>query len=91
MNEVANNFHYRLMNVSVGANTSMLPNLELFISDIKETKFTLTSAYKQFQIILRLFDVLPNFPLTTSETMGDYYLQTCYILAASRVSEQFNS
>ena len=24
--------------------------------------------------ILRLFDVLPNFPFTTSETMGDYYL-----------------
>ena len=23
--------------------------------------------------ILRLFDVLPNFPFTTSETMGDYY------------------
>ena len=24
--------------------------------------------------ILRLFDVLPNFPFTTSETFGDYYL-----------------
>ena len=24
--------------------------------------------------ILRLVDVLPNFALTTSETMGDYYL-----------------
>ena len=28
----------------------------------------------QFHNILRLLDVLPNFPSTTSETMGDYYL-----------------
>ena len=28
----------------------------------------------QFHNILRLFDVLPTFPFTTSETMGDYYL-----------------
>ena len=27
-----------------------------------------------FHNILRLFDVLPNFPFTTSETMRDYYL-----------------
>ena len=27
-----------------------------------------------FHNILRLFNVLPNFPITTSETMGDYYL-----------------
>ena len=27
-----------------------------------------------FHNILRLFDVLPNFPFTTSETMGDCYL-----------------
>ena len=27
-----------------------------------------------FHNILRLFYVLPNFPFTTSETMGDYYL-----------------
>ena len=31
-------------------------------------------SYNQFHNILRLFDVLPNFPFTTSETMGDYYL-----------------
>ena len=30
--------------------------------------------YNQFHNILRLFDVLQNFPFTTSETMGDYYL-----------------
>ena len=30
--------------------------------------------YNQFHNILRLFDVLPNFPFTTSETIRDYYL-----------------
>ena len=25
-------------------------------------------------LFMRLLDVLPNFPFTTSETMGDYYL-----------------
>ena len=42
----------------------------------------------QFHNIVRLFDVLPNFPFSTSETMGDYYLQAWYIQVASRVSEQ---
>ena len=27
---------------------------------------------------MRLFDVLPNLPFTTSEMMRDYYLQTWY-------------
>ena len=31
-------------------------------------------TYNQFYNILRLFDVLPSFPFTTSETVGDYYL-----------------
>ena len=30
----------------------------------------------QFHNILRLFDVLPNFLFTTSETMGHHYLET---------------
>ena len=30
--------------------------------------------YNQFHNIFRLFDVLPNFPFTTRETMRDYYL-----------------
>ena len=34
----------------------------------------LPPAYNHFHNILRLFNVLPNFPFTTSETMGDYYL-----------------
>ena len=33
-----------------------------------------SGAYNQFHNILRLFNVLPNFSFTTSETMGDYYL-----------------
>ena len=44
--------------------------------------------YNQFHNILRLFDVLPNFPSTTSKTMGDYYLQTWYIRVASRVAKR---
>ena len=31
-------------------------------------------SYNQFHNILRLFNVLPNFPFTTSETVADYYL-----------------
>ena len=31
-------------------------------------------TYNHFQNILRLFDVLPKFLFTTSETMCDYYL-----------------
>ena len=30
--------------------------------------------YNHFDNISRLFDVLPNFPITTSETIHDYYL-----------------
>ena len=44
-----------------------------------------------FHNILRLFDVLPNFPFTTSEAMRDYYLQTWYIRVASRVAEGLKS
>ena len=44
-----------------------------------------------FHNILRLFDVLPNFPFTTSEAMRDYYLQTWYIRVASRVGEGLKS
>ena len=44
-------------------------------------------ADNQFHNILRLFDVLPKFPFTTSETMRDYYLLTWYIRVASQVAE----
>ena len=38
----------------------------------KSCKFS--GNYNHFHNILRLFDVLPNFPVTKSEKMGDYYL-----------------
>ena len=43
-------------------------------------------SYNYFHNILRLFDVLPNFPFTTSETMPDYYLQRWCIKVASRAA-----
>ena len=35
---------------------------------------TLQFAYKQFRNVMRIFDVLPNFAFTTSESMNNYYL-----------------
>ena len=32
------------------------------------------NIYNQFHNVLKLFNVLQNFPFTTSETMWDYYL-----------------
>ena len=40
----------------------------------KDIKRKENFADNRFHNILRLFDVLSNFPFTTSETMGDYYL-----------------
>ena len=37
------------------------------------------------------FDVLINFPFSTSETMRDYYLQTWYIRVALRVTERLKT
>ena len=49
-----------------------------FIFDVlSESLFGFVSYsvfYNQLHNILRLFDVLPNFPFTTSETIGDCYL-----------------
>ena len=39
--------------------------------------------------ILRLFDVLPNFLFTTSETIREYYLQTWYIRVAERLKIEY--
>ena len=44
-----------------------------------------------FHNILRLFDVLPNFPFTASETMRDFYLWTWYIRFVSRVAERLKT
>ena len=40
--------------------------------------FVLPMPFNHFHTILRLFDVLPDFPFTASETMGDYYLKSWY-------------
>ena len=42
----------------------------------------------QFHNILRLFNVLPNFPFTTSEAMGGYYLQRWYVRVAKRLKTE---
>ena len=55
---------------------------------MKKSPNGIKSSYNQFHKILRLFDVLPDFPFTTSETMGNYYLSTWYFGVASRVPEQ---
>ena len=44
-------------------------------------------ADKHFHNILRLFDALPNFSSTKSETMRNYYLETWYIRIVSQVNE----
>ena len=50
-----------------------------------------TSSYNHFHNILRIFDVLPNVPSTTSKTMGDFYLQTRYIQVAERVAKRLKT
>ena len=47
--------------------------------------------HNHFHNILKLFNVLPNFPLITSETMSDYYLQTWCLRVASGVTEQLKT
>ena len=44
-----------------------------------------------FYIILRFFDVLPNFHFIQIETMCYYYLQTWYSQNASQVAERFKT
>ena len=56
-------------------------------SEISKEKF----AGNQFHNILRLFDVLPNFPFNTREKINDYCLQTWYIRVTSRVAEQLKT
>ena len=47
--------------------------LEIPFLDKFDPKY-LNLATNHFHNILRLFDVLPNFPLTTSETICDYHI-----------------
>ena len=81
-------------------NSSLLGNVaKLYISPSEVVIYsilifwvrTFDSDCNQFCNSLRLFDVWPNFPFTTSETMGDCYLQTWYVLVASRVAERIKT
>ena len=59
--------------LSEGANLSLQKVMDISLS----LEYVIKQAaviHNQFHNILRLFNVLPNFPLTTSETMSDYYL-----------------
>ena len=56
-------------NISYGSKRIFCPRQTL-VSYHRQDEDT----YNQFHNIFRLFDILPNFPSTTSETMGDYYL-----------------
>ena len=56
---------------------SFLP--KWFLVELRNSSTEVLDTYynrscNQVYNILRLFDVLPNFPFTTSEAMGDYYL-----------------
>ena len=42
--------------------------------NIYQAPWYIKGTYNHFHNILRLFNVLTNFPFTTSETMRDYYL-----------------
>ena len=64
---------------------------EFFQFSVKIIKSFVLSSYNHFHKILRLFDVLPNFSFTTSETMQNYYLYTWYLRVASRVAEQLKT
>ena len=50
-----------------------------------------SNFWNHFHNILRLFNVLPNFPFTTSEAMSNNYLQTWHTKVASRVDEQLKT
>ena len=63
------------------------------------TKFTVNIDIKskrnfgdnQLHNILRLFDVLPNFPFTTIETIPDFYSQIWYIQVFSQFAERLKT
>ena len=52
-------------------NMTLFLKMKLFIKT-QQAKGNL--ADNDFHNILRLFDILPNFPFTTSQTIRDYYL-----------------
>ena len=69
-----------------------IPRLGKFSLKTQICQFQLKlGTYNHFHDILRLFDVLLNFPFTTSETIGDYYLQAWYIRVDPRVAQQLKT
>ena len=66
------------------SDTTLFIHYFRFIEDIFYP-FPQVVTYNHFHNILRLFDALPNFPFTTSETMRDYYLQVLHIQVAERL------
>ena len=69
---------------------SQVTEKQEFFKSLKQP-WTSTRIYNHFHNIFRLFDVLPNFPFTTSEAMRDYYLSTWYIRVASRINKQLKT
>ena len=61
------------------------------VSSIKTSSTQIMYIYNLGHNILRLFDVLPNFPFTTGETNRDYYYKTWYIQVASPFAEQLKT
>ena len=56
-----------------------------------QIKIVQRTSHNHNHNILRLFDVLPNFSFTTSETMRYYYLSNMYIRVASRVTKRLKT
>ena len=64
-NDTVHFFHFRLET----------PFLSKFGPNCQYLQFKVKlDTYNHFRNILRLFDVLTNFPFTTGETMRNYYL-----------------
>ena len=68
-------------------------NLELLI--MARPNYGLSAVVPEVSRIIFIFwdsfDVLTNFPFTTSETMRDYDLHKCYTRVVSRVAEQLKT
>ena len=62
-----------------------------YLAVIKTCKAKEKIEDKKFFNILRLFDILSDFPFTTSQTMGGYYLSTWYIQVALRVAQRLKA
>ena len=59
--------------------------------NVNQARVLNIQIYNHFHNILRLFDVLPNFPFTPCETKRNYQKQTWYIRVASRVTKRLKT